>query len=110
MREAKNRKERLSKKIVWRKEMIVKRTSWYKDGGTAKIETDNGTFYLDYRLGSTTKGKLFDAYPGSKDPTTDEEDAFEVVKASIRKRIADAIREYSSHECNIRLADEIESI
>jgi hypothetical protein len=80
--------------------MFVKRLDYYKDGGTAVIETDQGNFYWDKKIGSSTNDHLFDAYPG-------DDDAKEVVKVSVIKEIVKGIREYSSNMFVQALADEI---
>lgn len=33
------------------------------DGGTVKVETNEGTFYIDRRIGTETKGNVYDDYP-----------------------------------------------
>lgn len=44
--------------------MNVIRYDHFRDGGTLVIETDEGTFYVDHRIGDhPTKGKMFDKYP-----------------------------------------------
>lgn len=35
----------------------------YCDGGTIELETDKGIFCFDNRIGSDTKGRLYDGYP-----------------------------------------------
>ena len=37
----------------------------FLDGGTFKITTDEGIFYVDKRGSSSTKGKMFKDYPKS---------------------------------------------
>ena len=37
----------------------------YLDGGTVEIETDKGVFCFDKRIGSNTKGRLYEGYPKS---------------------------------------------
>jgi len=41
----------------------IKRFDMLDDGGTMKITTDEGIFCFDYRLMSTTKGRLYYGYP-----------------------------------------------
>jgi hypothetical protein len=43
--------------------MKVIKFDMYKDGGTSKITTDEGVYCFDNRLGSTTKGRLYDDMP-----------------------------------------------
>tara|TARA_Y100001937_G_C7039258_1_gene293843 strand:+ start:369 stop:638 length:270 start_codon:yes stop_codon:yes gene_type:complete len=45
------------------KEYTVKKIDIYKDGGTTKIVTNRGTFYIDKRLKSKTKYAIYDNYP-----------------------------------------------
>jgi hypothetical protein len=37
----------------------------YRDGGTIEVVTDKGIFCFDGRIGSNTKGRLYDGYPKS---------------------------------------------
>lgn len=37
-----------------------------KDGGTAILHTNRGKFYIDGRITTKTKGKIFDDYPANK--------------------------------------------
>lgn len=49
--------------------MIVLRTDFYFDGGTCKISTDEGDFYLDRRLsvqGTKDECSLWVGYPGKE--------------------------------------------
>ena len=84
--------------------MIVNRLDFYRDGGTAIIETDEGNFYLDKRIRICTN-KLYDAYPNYAE-------AKEVTKVSVRKKVANAVRDYKGTVGKITssLADEIEKI
>lgn len=43
--------------------MKIKDIDMYKDGGTWRFVTDEGTFYLDKRLKTDTKYQLYDNYP-----------------------------------------------
>jgi len=43
--------------------MIIEKFNMYKDGGTIEVTTDKGTFCFDNRIGSETKGKLYNDYP-----------------------------------------------
>jgi len=38
----------------------------YKDGGTDVYFLDGKKYYRDRRMGSKTKGRIFNAYPGDK--------------------------------------------
>jgi hypothetical protein len=39
----------------------------YKDGGTYTFVQDGITYYVDQRLNSKTRGKVYDKYPGHDD-------------------------------------------
>lgn len=43
--------------------MEIKEMEMYKDGGTVKLITNTDTYYIDNRLRSETKHKLYDNYP-----------------------------------------------
>lgn len=43
--------------------MEIKKFEMYRDGGTIELDTDNGIFCFDERIGSNTKGRLYDGYP-----------------------------------------------
>ena len=43
--------------------MEIKGYDMFLDGGTIKITTDEGIFCFDYRIMSTTKGRLYSGYP-----------------------------------------------
>ena len=43
--------------------MIIKKTDGYKDGGTIRIETDIGKYYVDRRIGTKTRDKIYNGYP-----------------------------------------------
>lgn len=43
--------------------MEIKNFDIYRDGGTIEIETDKGIFCFDERIGSNTRGGLYDGYP-----------------------------------------------
>ena len=45
--------------------MEIKKFEIYYDGGTIELETDNGIFCFDERIGSNTKGRLYNGYPKS---------------------------------------------
>jgi len=36
----------------------------YKDGGTYTFSKNGKTYYVDHRIGSKTKNKVYDRYPG----------------------------------------------
>ncbi len=39
----------------------------YRDGGSMEITTNKGVFWLDNRIFTETKGKLFSKYPSDKE-------------------------------------------
>lgn len=43
--------------------MEILEFDYLRDGGTCKIKTSEGTFCFDYRIGSTTKSKLYNGLP-----------------------------------------------
>ena len=43
--------------------MYIIRIDSYLDGGTFEVSTSDGKYCIDNRLGTTTKGKIFDCYP-----------------------------------------------
>lgn len=45
-------------------EILVKHHGTYKDGGTeCYIDENGGVYYIDNRINSTTKGKIYNKYP-----------------------------------------------
>ena len=43
--------------------MEIKKFETYRDGGTIELHTDKGIFCFDERIGSNTKGRLYQGYP-----------------------------------------------
>ena len=43
--------------------MIINNIDVYRDGGTVKVETNEGIFYIDRRIRTETKGGVYDDYP-----------------------------------------------
>jgi hypothetical protein len=43
--------------------MEIKKFEMYRDGGTIELTTDKGIFCFDDRIGSNTKGRLYEGYP-----------------------------------------------
>ena len=70
--------------------MKINKLDTYRDGGTIKVETNEGTFYIDRRLNPKgdidTIGEVFDDYPnrGNLIPKTNE----------IKIKIYDALEGY----------------
>lgn len=49
------------------KTILVKKCGKYKDGGTEYFCDKSGKkYFIDGRIGSSTKGKVFDRYPSEK--------------------------------------------
>ena len=61
----------------------------YTDGGTIQIISSDGNYYIDSRIGTTTKGSIFFGYP-KKDNSN-----IMIDQDSIRKEIKDAVDRYS---------------
>lgn len=62
--------------------MIIKKLSSYRDGGTRKIETDHGTYWMPARgefQGEILKGDDF--FNGETILLTDKNERFELFKA-----------------------------
>lgn len=51
----------------------IKEMEVYSDGGTVKLTTNIGDYYIDNRLGSETKYKLYDNYPDRGNLIKDDE-------------------------------------
>lgn len=47
--------------------MKIKDIGGYLDGGTIKIVTDKEIIFIDYRIGTETKGFFYDSYPDDKE-------------------------------------------
>jgi hypothetical protein len=90
-------KERLKKSIVecnivdidrFMKDLFtINNIEVYKDGGTIKVETNKGDFYIDRRLRSETKGFVFDGYPG-------KEGKMLTGGSSIKNRLYHSLKDY----------------
>ena len=65
--------------------MRINKLDTYKDGGTIKVDTDEGIFYIDRRMGDTD-GLVYDDYPsrGNIIPNGNE----------IKRKIYDALEGY----------------
>ena len=71
--------------------MKVVSIDFFLDGGTAKIVTDIGTFYLDDRLGTVTPGRIYDRYPSWKESQILSDKSF-------LNQLSTAILEFSSQQ------------
>lgn len=65
--------------------MKIENIMTYRDGGTIEIITDRGTFCIDRRLGSQTKGRLFFGYPSDKNIVENYSDLLEQIKRSLEE-------------------------
>jgi|TARA_B100000767_G_C19255088_1_gene324835 hypothetical protein len=66
--------------------MEIKDIDMYKDGGTVKLTTNTGTYYIDNRLRSETKYKLYDNYPDRGNLIKDDKE--------IKNKLHKALEEY----------------
>ena len=69
--------------------MKIKEFEVYKDGGTIKIVTDKKTHYIDGRIHSSTKNKIFTSYPSDNN---------EYLKNSeeLLKQIAESLKSFKN--------------
>ena len=58
----------------------------FLDGGTLKLETDKGTYFVDGRIGTKTQDEIYDAYP-------DDEGA-KIISAEIKEEIKKCLKGY----------------
>lgn len=61
----------------------------YLDGGTIEITTNRGTYYIDDRLFSKTKGCIYCNYPG------DNNSNIEPKQDELKMKIFDALAKYT---------------
>ena len=74
--------------------MIILFLDQYLDGGTREFVTSEGTYFLDHRLGTGTKGAL---YKGALPGTTGSE---LISDESVRPRLIEALEAYrKQHQC-----------
>lgn len=66
--------------------------NFYKDGGTIELGTDKGNFFIDDRLFSVTKGKIYSEYPSDDNSNIIENQ--EEIKNNILKYIEPISFEY----------------
>lgn len=57
--------------------MEINKFETYRDGGTISLGTDKGTFCFDGRIGSDTKGRLYEGYPKSDNSNIIENSSLE---------------------------------
>lgn len=86
--------------------MKIIRYDHFRDGGTLVIETDEGTFYVDHKIGdSPTKGKMVDAYPDGKRECKEVDDKKQIeiyreLFRNLHNRLSD-IGTISQHGINV---------
>lgn len=68
---------------------------FYKDGGTMVIGTDKGDFFIDNRISSETKGKIYSEYPKSDNSNVLENQ--DEIKNHIIKYIEPMKFDYKEH-------------
>ena len=66
--------------------MIINNIDVYKDGGTVKVETNEGTFYIDRRIGTETRANVYDDYPNRGNRRENGEE--------IKQRLYDSLEGY----------------
>jgi hypothetical protein len=64
--------------------MQIRARTGYLDGGTVVAVTDEGSFYLDQRINTKTRGQIFDSYPGSKGAKLVNEETAKKIVALIK--------------------------
>ena len=72
--------------------MKIIKTDIYKDGGTILLETDEGNYSIDYRIGSETKGKIYKDYPLDDDSNiiTNQKEILKKIKEASNKSNIDS--------------------
>lgn len=63
--------------------MKIEEIKTYRDGGTIEIITERGTFCIDRRIQSKTKGRLFFGYPSDNNIIENYSDLLEQIKQSL---------------------------
>ena len=58
--------------------------SYYWDGGTVKLETDEGTYYVDGRDGTETPQAVYDKHPDEEGALIVGEDVMEELKECLK--------------------------
>jgi hypothetical protein len=56
----------------------------YKDGGTVEIKYRNKKYFIDYRIKSKTRGRVYNLYPGDAGAA--------IVDEEIENKVMDAYR------------------
>jgi len=72
--------------------MKIIKTDIYLDGGTILLETDEGNYSIDYRVGYETKGKIYKDYPLDDDSNiiTNQKEILEKIKEASNKSNIDS--------------------
>lgn len=61
--------------------ITLKHTDTARDGGTKVYDGSDGkTYYKDYRIGTITRGKIYDGYPGHLASRIIDEDNFQIIE------------------------------
>jgi len=66
--------------------MDINNINSYKDGGTIKLDTTDGVYYIDNRIKSTTKGVIYKGYPEKDNSNAIEEQ--DTIKSSILESLS----------------------
>lgn len=71
--------------------MEIKKFEMYRDGGTVELTCDKGVFCFDERIGSKTKGCLYDGYP--------KDDNSNLIENSddLEKELIEALKSYKDN-------------
>lgn len=70
--------------------MEIKKFEMYRDGGTIELTTDKGIFCFDERIGSNTKGRLYEGYP-KRDNSNIIENSYE-----LEEELIDSLKTFKS--------------
>ncbi len=60
--------------------MKITNITSYKDGGTIELTTDEGPYYIDFRLGSKTPGVLYKEMPKANSIPADPRPLYTALK------------------------------
>ena len=75
----------------------------YRDGGTVCIKTDTGKYWIDKRIGTSTRGIIFNKYPETNSiPTENQNEIRDKILSSVKRyRHGGMYLEYISDLLNI---------
>lgn len=85
--------------------MQISSVDFYLDGGTAKVVTDDGTFYIDRRLGSKTPCSIWNLHP-DEDRASRRDDVRQALTEALHERLPE---ETLYPEAVVTLIDEMEA-